>query len=93
MNTITQDPDTLTRDAATATGDCIDRAVANIDGQFGDGYAEDNPELVAAFLQAAAINFAAAVIASRLDKLADTLDVSDAIEQAAATVADAIADK
>jgi hypothetical protein len=46
-------------------------AVEAIDKQFGDGYAREHPELVAGFMQAAAIDQAGMYIRS----LVETLDL------------------
>jgi hypothetical protein len=44
-------------------------AAYDIDGQFGAGYAKTHPELVGAYVQAAALNFAACLLADKLSEL------------------------
>ncbi|MEL7214706.1 MAG: hypothetical protein AAGJ96_02055 [Pseudomonadota bacterium] len=53
--------------AQDASADHLRRAITEIDAAFGDGHAKAHPELVAAMLQASAIEHAVAVgrIASR----------------------------
>ena len=54
------------------------RAVEAIDRQFGDGFARAHPELVGAYMQTCAIDFAAtsgvAELSAALIRLADMLD-------------------
>ncbi len=47
-------------------------AVMKIDGKFGEGYAKNNPALLAAFVTAAAMTEAAALITTSLDALITT---------------------
>ena len=47
-------------------------AVMKIDGKFGEGYAKTNPALLAAFVTAAAMTEAAALITTSLDALIAT---------------------
>ena len=55
------EPDRATRQAAMTANYYMEKAVDDIDGLFGDGYAKANPALVAAYMAAAAADFAAVV--------------------------------
>jgi hypothetical protein len=48
-------------------------AVDHINQQLGDGYAKQHPELIAAFIQASAIDLGTAVIARAIESLSDSL--------------------
>ncbi len=65
--------ETLMRQAPMTISDYLDGAVSAIDKQFGDGYAKANPELVAGFIKACAMDFNSMVIKQAID------DVSSAI--------------
>lgn len=58
--------------------DNLNHARADIDSLFGSGYAVAHPELMAAYLNAAALDFIASwctqELASRLDNIASALD-------------------
>lgn len=47
----------------------LSEAIEIIDKQFGEGYAEKNPSLVGAFIQACAVDCGAMVIADHLDSI------------------------
>lgn len=70
------------RDATLTTGTWTVRAKNLIDSDFGDGYAAAHPELVIAFLKAAAIAYMtdrlARVIEQVASEVADALDEADA---------------
>ena len=62
------------------------RAKQDIDSSFGEGFAQRNPALVAAYMQTAATDYAGAsngkVFGSALDRIADALDnLADAIRE------------
>ena len=83
---ITASWQTLLSQAIDTAHDYLRGAVAAIDTQFGDGYAQKHPALVGAFLQAAAIDFHAASVAVKLQEVAQALDaagdvVSTALDQ------------
>ena len=48
--------------ASMAAADYFGRARREIDEEFGEGYAKEHPELVAAFMQVAAMDFATAML-------------------------------
>lgn len=54
-------PENLMKQAGMTVHVYLMDAVRSIDGQFGDGYAAAHPELVAAFIQACAIDYATAI--------------------------------
>lgn len=59
----------LMKQAADTAGTYMARAKAAIDESFGEGYAAAHPELVGAFMQAAAADFQAMWIGQRLEAL------------------------
>lgn len=63
----------LMKQAADTAGSYMARASAAIDESFGEGYAAAHPELVGAFMQAAAADFQAMWIGQRLEALEDAL--------------------
>jgi hypothetical protein len=72
------DPSFLYMDQAGPTvGHWLSQSVEQIDATFGEGYAKKNPALVAAFVQAAAIDQLTAHLANtvcqRLDDIAHSL--------------------
>jgi hypothetical protein len=54
--------------------DYLLHAVADIDEMLGRGYARQHPELIAAYMQTAAIDFGAAVIARAIQRSAFAAD-------------------
>lgn len=67
----------------------LSAAVAAIDGQFGKGFAKDNPHLVGSFMQAAALNYHAAVVKVSAQGLDDRLGhAALALEQIASAILD-----
>ena len=66
--------------------DYMGNAVRDIDGLFGDGYAEEHPELIGAYMRTAAADFGAAIVAKEshkgLEEIACALDdISDSIDK------------
>ncbi len=81
---ITASFDELLRQASMTADTYMSSAVREIDETFGTGFAKANPTLVAAFMQAASTDFAAAsngkILGSALDRIADALsDVAEAL--------------
>jgi hypothetical protein len=64
--TIEAGNETLLRQAPMTAHDYLLKAVSNIDEILGEGYARAHPELLGAFIQTAALDFGAAVIASAI---------------------------
>lgn len=60
--------DTLMRQASMTACDYMIHAVEDIDRIFGEGYAAKNPELVAAYINTAAIDFASNVISKTISE-------------------------
>ena len=53
----------------------------DIDGQFGEGYARQHPELVGAYMRVAASNFAACILTDKLSELRATFtDIASALK-------------
>jgi hypothetical protein len=72
--------DTLMRQAQ-GTADTYMRAAAeDIDAMLGNGYAAKHPELIAAYMQTAAIDLGTAIIARAIER------VETAVEEAASTL-------
>lgn len=51
----------------------MNRAQHIIDETFGDGYAKDNPELIAAFMVTCAIDYGATIVAKSIESLAPAI--------------------
>lgn len=64
---------TLMGQASSTVCEYLDGAVKIIDAKFGKGYAKEHQELTSAFIRAAAMDFATAILAQRLDGLCATL--------------------
>jgi hypothetical protein len=78
--------DTLVRQASMTASEYMRNAVTNINDQFGDGYAQKHPELVAAFMNAASVDMAGAVIGKTLGhalpRIAESLDqIAEAVRE------------
>ena len=81
--TIQAGNETLFRQAPATAQDYMINAVKDIDAYFGKGFAKAHPELIAAYMQTAAIDMSGAVIARAVETLADAVEqVSTAIEEA-----------
>lgn len=85
MADITASFDTLLRQASMTASDYMRHARSEIDKVFGEGYAEKNPVLVAAFMQTAAADFGATstqkVIGEALEEISSSLrDIAHAVE-------------
>jgi hypothetical protein len=63
---ITANFHTLMRQASLTAADYMDAAVEQIDRKFGDGFSKRNPALVGAFMNASALDLAAAIIAQQV---------------------------
>jgi hypothetical protein len=71
---ITADTSTLFRQAPMTAHDYMMKAIDDIDELLGKGYAKQHPELIAAYMQTAAIDFGAAVIARAIESVSTALD-------------------
>ncbi len=84
---VSADAATLMRQAHMTADEYFRNAVRYIDDVFGEGYAEKHPELVAKFMEVAAIDFMTASItagiegvAESLEKMAESMDgIADAL--------------
>lgn len=63
---ITANPHKLMEDGAGAAHYYMHKAIESIDDKFGKGYAKDHPELIGAFMQAAATDYQGTIIAKYL---------------------------
>jgi hypothetical protein len=78
--------DTLFNQASDSASDYLSRARRHIDNEFGEGYAAKNPNLVAAFMQVSAADFAAAthakVYGTAFQEISQSISsIADAIER------------
>jgi hypothetical protein len=69
--TITAGNSTLLRQASMTADEYLCEAMQCIDRRLGKGYAKAHPELIAAFIQTAAIDMGTAVIARAIERVAD----------------------
>jgi hypothetical protein len=67
----------LMRQASMTATEYLDAAIDNIDFRFGPGFSREHPELVVAFVQAAAADFGASIIARAIEGVIDTIDQRD----------------
>lgn len=79
---ITADYTTLMNQASMTANDYLLEAKEKIDRTFGEGYAANNPELVAAFIKTAGQDYNAAILAVAIQ------EASDKIESAIHAIAD-----
>ena len=68
-------------------------AIVSIDGELGEGYAARNPQLIGAFITAAASDFNACCLAQQIRAAIDDLVGSDGIPRALIDAADTICEK
>jgi hypothetical protein len=64
---------TLLRQAPMTAYEYLLSAIDHIDQKLGKGYAKQHPELIGAFMQSAAIDLGAAVIARAIESVAETI--------------------
>lgn len=62
---------TLMRQASGTADEYFSSAIEKIDQRLGVGYAREHPELIAAFMQTAALDFGASILARALEAIAD----------------------
>jgi len=65
--------DTLMKQGTQTASFYMDAACESIDFKFGKGFAKAHPELLAAFMQTAALDFMATTQHQQLESIADTL--------------------
>jgi hypothetical protein len=68
------DTETLLRQAPKTVYEYMRHAVADANELFGEAYVAEHPELICAYMQAAALDYGLSLIASRLERLAYILD-------------------
>jgi hypothetical protein len=66
MNEITASSDTLVDQAPATAETYLRRAIEDIDNLLGEGYAKAHPELIAAYMQTAALDYGASIIAQQI---------------------------
>ena len=66
-------PHKLMEQAYKTAGDYMSEAQASIDKLFGEGYAREHAELIAAFMKTAATEFTASIIAQNMQYLAEAI--------------------
>jgi hypothetical protein len=67
------DPELLFQQAPMTAHDYMSHGVHDIDGMFGEGFAEAHPALLAAYMQTASIDYGASLIASKIGELRESL--------------------
>jgi hypothetical protein len=73
---ITASYETLLRQAPMTAKEYMLAAVANINEQFGDGYARQHPELVAAFMQVCASDYNNSAVIIAIQEAAELISES-----------------
>jgi hypothetical protein len=71
---VTAGNETLFRQAPMTAHDYMMKAISDIDELLGKGYAKQHPELIGAYMQTAAIDFGAAIIARAIESLSTSVD-------------------
>lgn len=79
MSEITANAENLMRQAPMTAAEYLRAAVESIDGEFGKGYAKDNPSLVGEFMRASCSDFSTAIIAKHIAEHAEV--IGDAIRK------------
>lgn len=74
MNRITANSDTLMRQAPMTADLYLREAIKSVEDAMGKGAAATYPQIVAAYMNACAMDFGAAVIARGLEAIADRED-------------------
>jgi hypothetical protein len=73
-------PETLMRQAGTTANEWLHQGIESIDRAFGEGYAEKNPELLSAFMKAAAQDqhtaYFARLVSVKENEACDTVEYS-----------------
>lgn len=80
------DLENLSKQGLMSAADNMRRAVEDIDGTFGKGYAKAHPELVGALVMAAAIDYSGTALHNAMNGITDALcavsgDISEAISE------------
>jgi hypothetical protein len=70
---ITASPETLLDHASMTVRQYFVAAIKAIDHEFGDGYAKEHPELVAAFIHCAGVDFSASIIMANMQDFVESL--------------------
>ena len=81
---VSADAATLMKQAHMTANEYFVYAVDYIDKVFGEGYAEKHPELVAKFMEVAAIDFMTASITAGIEGVAESLEkIADSMDRIA----------
>ena len=75
MRTVTADAAELLRQASGTAHDYLRNAVTDIDRLLGEDYAAEHPELIAAYMQTAAIDFATAMFVKTMEQAVEALAI------------------
>jgi hypothetical protein len=67
-------PTDLMRQASYTADTYLGEAIKSIDGRLGAGYACNHPELIGAFMQAAALDYQASFLHNALQAIATSID-------------------
>lgn len=69
--------ETLLRQAPMTADEYMTKAIRDIDELLGKGYAKQHPELIATYMQTAAIDFGTAIITRAIESVVTVLDNSE----------------
>lgn len=87
MDHISASAETLMKQASMTADEYFRAAIRNIDAQFGPGYAEANPALVGAFMNAASRDFGTSMLAAVIQDVdTNVLNISEALDRVAAAL-------
>lgn len=71
IHKITLTPDQLMSQSVETAKHYMVEAIKAVDGRFGDGFSQKNPEMVAAFMKTAADDFMTAIFAQNIQNLCE----------------------
>lgn len=91
---ITASYETLMRQAPMTADEYLHAAVRSLDKQFGEGYAQAHPELVAGYMKVCASDFGASILVVAIQEVAEQLGnmgnnerLAEAVQAAASEIA------
>lgn len=83
--------DTLLEQAPMTADEYLRAGVRTIDKQFGDGYAKEHPELLAAYMKTCATDFGTAVLVVAIQEAIEQVTGNDTLARAIKRAAEEIA--
>lgn len=95
-SSITASFDTLLKQGPMTAGDSLDEIVKILDGKFGKGYAERNPQLVGQLTQASVHDIGLAILAQQiragLESVSEAISTANHLSELTANIPDVIKD-